>query len=186
MYARNARTRAGENVDRVGGGVHLRDDLITSSEMIWFTSDVVRFTSEIIFSTSEIEKTTSELVGFISDAVLWLLDAHRGKKGQKVGGRGEGRKNGLMSDFCQIEASKSRCCNFFENFSAGLFGGNGSLLYFCTRNRDARMPCSLWCALSAGSWLQYALWKNYITDCREVQGTINNETTNAMSNRGFG
>ena len=47
MYACNARTRARENVDRVGeccflgsvlkeegGFVHLRDDLITSSEMI--------------------------------------------------------------------------------------------------------------------------------------------------------
>ena len=135
-----------------GGFVHLRDDLITSSEMICFTSDVVRFASEIISSTSEIEKTTSELVGFISDAVLWLLDAHRGKKGQNAGGRGEGRKIGLVSDFCQIEASKSRCCNFFENFSAGLFGGNGSLLYFCTCNRDARLSCSLRYALPQGGW----------------------------------
>ena len=72
-----------------GGFVHLRDDLITFSEMICSTSDVVRFPSEIIFSTSEIEKITTEVVGFISDAVLWLLDAHRCKKGQKVGGRGE-------------------------------------------------------------------------------------------------
>ena len=64
-----------------GGFVHLRDDLITSSEMICSTSDVVRFASEVIFSTSEIEKTTSELVGFISDVVLWLLDAYRDKKG---------------------------------------------------------------------------------------------------------
>ena len=96
-----------------GGFFDLRDDLITSSEMICSTSDVVRFTSEVIFSTSEIEKTTSELVGFISDAVLWLLDAHRGKKGQKVEGRGEGREIELMSDFCQIEASKSQCWNFF-------------------------------------------------------------------------
>ena len=134
------------------GFVHLRDDLMTSSEMICSTSDVVRFTSEIIFSTSEIEKTTSEVVEFISDVVLWFLDAHRGKKGQKAGGRGEGRKIGLMSDFCQIEASKSRCCNFFENFSAGLFGGNGSLLYFCTRNRDARLSCSLRYALPQGGW----------------------------------
>ena len=39
-----------------GGFVHLRDDLITSSEMICSTSDVVRFPSEVIFSTSEIEK----------------------------------------------------------------------------------------------------------------------------------
>ncbi len=99
-----------------------------------------KFISEVIFSTSEIEKTTSEVVGFSSDAVLWLLDAHRGKR----------RKIGLMSDFCQIEASKSRCCNFFENFSAGLFGGNGSLLYFCTRNRDARLSCSLRYALPQG------------------------------------
>ena len=67
--------------------------------MICSTSDVVRFTSEVIFSTSEIEKTTSELVGFISDAVLWLLDAHWGKRGQKAGGRSEGREIGLMSDF---------------------------------------------------------------------------------------
>ena len=104
------------------------------------------------FSTSEIEKTTSEVVGFISDAVLWLLDVHWGKRGQKAGGRGEGRKIGLMSDFCQIEASKSRCRNFFENFSAGLFGGNGSLLYFCTRNRDARQSCSLRYALPQGGW----------------------------------
>ena len=133
-----------------GGFVHLRDDLITSSEMICSTSDVVRFTSEIIFSTSEIEKTTSEVVGFISDAVLWLLDAHRGKKGQKSGGRGERRKIGLMRGFCQIEASKSQCWNFFENFSAVLFGGNGSLLYFCTRNRDARLSCSLRYALPQG------------------------------------
>ena len=85
-----------------GGFVHLRDDLITPSEMICSTSDVVRFPSEIIFSTSEI-------VEFISDAVLWFLDAHRGKKGQKSGGRGEGRKIELMSDFCQTEASKSQC-----------------------------------------------------------------------------
>ena len=92
-----------------GGFVHLRDDLITPSEMICSTSDVVRFTSEIIFSTSEIEKTTSEVVGFISDAVLWFLYAHRGKKGQKSGGRGEGREIEFMSDFCQIEASKSQC-----------------------------------------------------------------------------
>ena len=63
-----------------GGFVHLRDDLITS--------DVVRFTSEIIFSTSEIEKTTSELVGFSSDAVLWLLDVHRGKRGAESGREG--------------------------------------------------------------------------------------------------
>ena len=88
--------------------------------------------------------------GFISDVVLWLLDAHRGKRGQKAGGRGEGRKIGLMSDFCQIEASKSQCCNFFENFSAVLFGGNGSLLYFCTRNRDARLSCLLRYALPKG------------------------------------
>ena len=53
--------------------------------------------SEVIFSTSEIEKTTSEVVGFSSDVVLWLLDAHRGKKWQKVGGRGEGRKMGLSA-----------------------------------------------------------------------------------------
>ena len=77
------------------------------------TSDVVRFASEVIFSTSEIEKTTSEVVGFILDAVLWFLVAHRGKKGQKVGGRGEGWKIELMSDFCQIEASKLQCWNFF-------------------------------------------------------------------------
>ena len=137
-----------------GGFVHLRDDLITSSEMICSTSDVVRFSSEIIFSTSEIEKTTSELVGFSSDAVLWLLDAHRGKRGQKAGGRSEGREIELMSDFCQIEASKSRCWNFFENFSAGLFGGNGSLLYFCTRNRDARLSCSLRYALPQGGGME--------------------------------
>ena len=114
------------------------------------TSDVVRFTSEVIFSTSEIEKTTSEVVGFISDVVLWLLDVHRGKRGQKAGGRGEGREIELMSGFCQIEASKWRCRNFFENFSVGLFGGNGSLLYFCTRNRDARLSCSLRYALPQG------------------------------------
>ena len=71
-----------------GGFVHLRDDLITSSEMICSTSDVVRFPSEVIFSTSEIEKTTSEVVGFILDAVLWFLVAHRGKRGQKLGGMG--------------------------------------------------------------------------------------------------
>ena len=69
------------------------------------------------------------------------------KKGQKAGGRGEGMEIELMSDFCQIEASKLQCWNFFENFSAGLFGGNGSLLYFCTRNRDARLSCSLRYAL---------------------------------------
>ena len=126
-----------------GGFVHLRDDLITSSEMICSTSDVVGFTSEI-------EKTTSELVGFISDAVLWFLVAHRGKKGQKSGGMERRMGIELMSDFCQIEASKSQCRNFFENFSAGLFGGNGSLLYFCTRNRDARLSCSLRYALPQG------------------------------------
>ena len=54
-----------------------------------------KFISEVIFSTSEIEKTTSEVVGFISDAVLWLLDVHRGKRGRKAGGRSEGRKSGL-------------------------------------------------------------------------------------------
>ena len=133
-----------------GGFVHLRDDLITSSEMICSTSDVVRFPSEVIFSTSEIEKTTTEVVGFISDAVLWLLDVHRGKRGRKAGGRGEGREIGLMSNFCQIEASKSQCRNFFENLSAVLFGGNGSLLYFCNRNRDARLSCSLRYALPQG------------------------------------
>ena len=122
------------------------------SEMICSTSDVVRFTSEVIFSTSEIEKTTTEVVGFISDAVLWFLDAHRGKKGQKSGGMGRRMGIELMSDFCQIEASKSQRCNFFENFSAGLFGGNGSLLYFCTRNRDARLSCSLRYALLQGGW----------------------------------
>ena len=135
-----------------GGFVHLRDDLITSSEMICSTSDVVRFTSEVIFSTSEIEKTASKVVEFISDVVLWFLVAHRGKKGRKSGERGEGREIELMSDFCQIEASKSQRCNFFENFSAGLFGGNGSLLYFCTRNRDARLSCSLRYALPQGGW----------------------------------
>ena len=63
--------------------------------MICSTSDVVRFTSEVIFSTSEIEKTTSELVGFSSDAVLWLLDVHRGKKkGRKREG---GAKDGKLS-----------------------------------------------------------------------------------------
>ena len=78
-----------------GGFVHLRDDLITSPEMICSTSDVVRFPSEIIFSTSEIEKTTSEVVGFISDAVLWLLDAHRGKKGgrKREGGAKDGKSS---------------------------------------------------------------------------------------------
>lgn len=60
--------------------------------MICSTSDVVRFTSEIIFSTSEIEKTTSEVVGISSDAVLWLLDAHRGKKGSES--RRDGAKGG--------------------------------------------------------------------------------------------
>ena len=55
-----------------------------------------KFISEVIFSTSEIEKTTSELVGFISDAVLWLLDAHRGKKGgRKREGGAKGGKSGL-------------------------------------------------------------------------------------------
>ena len=63
------------------------------------TSDVVRFTSEIIFSTSEIEKITSELVGFSSDAVLWLLDAHRGKKGQKAGGMGRRIENRAYERF---------------------------------------------------------------------------------------
>ena len=76
------------------------------------------------------------------------------KRGQKAGGRGEGRKIGLMNDFCQIEASKSRYRNFFENFSAGLFGGNGSLLYFCTRNRDARLSCSLRYALPQGGGME--------------------------------
>ena len=162
MCARNARACA-RNVDRVGercflglvlkeggGFVHLRDDLITSSEMICSTSDVVRFPSEVIFSTSEIEKTTSEVVGFISDAVLWFLDARRSKRGRNREGGGEGMGIELMSDFCQIEASKLQCWNFFENFSAGLFGGNGSLLYFCTRNRDARLSCSLRYALPQG------------------------------------
>ena len=87
----------------------------------------------------------------------WMhIGAHRGKKGAESGreGRraGEGREIGFMSDFCQIEASKWRCRNFFENFSAGLFGGNGSLLYFCTRNRDARLSCSLRYALPQGGW----------------------------------
>ena len=78
-----------------GGFVHLRDDLITSSEMICSTSDAVRFTSERIFSTSEIEKTTSEVVGFILDAVLWFLVAHRGKRDRNREGGGEGRKSSL-------------------------------------------------------------------------------------------
>ena len=96
-----------------GGFVHLRDDLITSSEMICSTSDVVRFTSEIIFSTSEIEKTTSELVGFISDAVLRLLDAHRGKKGQKVGGRSEGRENRAYERFLPNRSIKIAVSELF-------------------------------------------------------------------------
>ena len=72
------------------------------------------------------------------------------KRGRKWEGGAKDGKNGLMSDFCQIEASKSQCRNFFENFSAVLFGGNGSLLYFCTRNRDARLSCSLRYALPQG------------------------------------
>ena len=79
-----------------------------------------------------------------------VLGCTSGQKGQKSGGRGRRIEVELMSDFCQIEASKSQCCNFFENFSAGLFGGNGSLLYFCTRNRDARLSCSLRYALPQG------------------------------------
>ena len=78
-----------------GGFVHLRDDLITSSEMICSTSDVVRFPSEVIFSTSEIEKTTTEVVGFISDAVLWFWVAHRGKRGRNWERWGERWKSGL-------------------------------------------------------------------------------------------
>ena len=78
-----------------GGFVHLRDDLITSSEMICSTSDVVRFTSEIVYSTSEIEKTPSEVVGFISDAVLWFLVAHRGKRDRNREGCGERWKSSL-------------------------------------------------------------------------------------------
>ena len=73
-----------------GGFVHLRDDLITSSEQICSTSDVVRFPSEVIFSTSEIEKTTSKVVEFISDVVLWFLVAHRGKRDRNREGGGEG------------------------------------------------------------------------------------------------
>ena len=82
----------------------------------------------------------------------WL---HIGAKGgQKLGGMGRKVEIELMSDFCQIESSKSRCCNFFENFSAGLFGGNGSLLYFCTCNRDARLSCSLRYALPQGGGME--------------------------------
>ena len=72
------------------------------------------------------------------------------KRDRNREGGGEEMEIELMSDFCQIEASKSRCWNFFENFSAVLFGGNGSLLYFCTRNRDARLSCSLRYALPQG------------------------------------
>ena len=80
------------------------------------------------------------------------LGCASGQKGAQSGREERRAEIGLMSDFCQIEASKSRCCNFFENFSAGLFGGNGSLLYFCTRNRDARLSCSLRYALPQGGW----------------------------------
>ena len=79
---------------------------------------------------------------------FWL---HIGAKGgRNREGGGEGMEIEFMSDFCQIEVSKSQCWNFFENFSAGLFGGNGSLLYFCTRNRDARLSCLLRYALPQG------------------------------------
>ena len=96
-----------------GGFVHLRDDLIISSEMICSTSDVVRFTSEIIFSTSEIEKTTSELVGFISDAVLWLLDVHRGKKGAESGREGRRTENRAYERFLPNRSIKIAMLELF-------------------------------------------------------------------------
>ena len=70
------------------------------------TSEVVGFISDVVFSTSEV-------VGFISDAVLWFLVAHRGKRGQELGGMGRKVEIELMSDFCEIEASKSRRRIFF-------------------------------------------------------------------------
>ena len=66
-----------------------------------------------MFSTLEIEKTTSEVVRFSSDAVLWLLDAHRGKRGQKAGGRSEGRENRAYERFLPNRGIKIAASELF-------------------------------------------------------------------------
>ena len=67
--------------------------------------------------------------------------------------------------------------NFSRIFFRRSLAGNAEMPYLCTRNREATL-------LQKRDALRFAtrqqkcccdLWKSYITDCREVQGTIDHE-----------
>ena len=113
----------------------------------------------------------------------WILPPNRlnrtkkGGLGWEITGRGSSEKMGFTTDFATLWSSKMGTNEFFSHF----FSSKS-----CRECRNA-LPLHSQSGSNALARESYApkatrqqkcccdLWKSYITDCREVQGTIDHE-----------
>ena len=104
-----------------------------------------------------------------------------GRKRAVLGGKSQGGDEAKKRTWLPIlqcyEVAKWAQMNFSRIFFRRSLAGNAEMPYLCTRNREATLlqeRVTLWFATRQQKCC-CDLWKSYITDCREVQGTIDHE-----------
>ena len=107
----------------------------------------------------------------------WPKWTKKGGFGEEITGRGSNEKMGFTTDFAMLWSSKMGANEFFSHFFS---------VKSCREWRNA-LPLHSQSGSNALARESYALkatrqqkcccdlWKSYITDCREVQGTIDHE-----------
>ena len=138
----------------------------------WFFRRKMRFRARI---SRELKRKTPRK--------RWILPPKRpkwaknGGFGEEITGRGWSEKTDLTTDFAMLWSSKMSANEFFSHF----FSSKS-----CRECRNA-LPLHSQSGSNALARESYALnatrqqkcccdlWKSYITDCREVQGTIDHE-----------
>ena len=107
----------------------------------------------------------------------WLDRTKKGGFGGEITGRGWSEKTDLTADFAMLWGGKMGANEFFSHFFS---------VISCREWRNA-LPLHSQSGSNALARESYALkatrqqkcccdlWKSYITDCREVQGTIDHE-----------
>ena len=143
-----------------------------STSSNWFFRRKMRFRARI---SRELKRKTPRK--------RWFLPPNRPNRTKKGGfggeitGRGSSEKTDFTADFATQWSSKMGANEFFlAFFFRRSLAGNAEMLYLCTRNREATLLQESY-ALNATRQQKCCcdLWKSYITDCREVQGTIDHE-----------
>ena len=138
----------------------------------WFFRRKQRFWAR---KSRELKRKTPRKRRFLPQK--WPNRTKKGGFGEEITGRGWSEKMGFTADFAMLWSSKMGANEFFSHFFS---------VISCRECRNA-LPLHSQSGSNALARESYALnatrqqkcccdlWKSYITDCREVQGTIDHE-----------